>query len=76
MRALSILMMVALLAGCADTRKFYKPNTTLADFKTDTYSCERDARSVYASFGGGLVGALEAREFSVRCMEAKGWSYR
>ncbi len=76
MRPAIILLAFLALAACADERKFYRAGATLGDFKADTYACERDARGVAASFGGGIMAGLEARNFGRRCMEAKGWELR
>jgi len=76
MRPLLILGLALLAAACADERKFYRSGATQADYRKDTYQCERDARSVAASFGGGITAGMEAKAFMVRCMQHHGWDYR
>lgn len=64
------------LAACADERKFYKDGTSQADYNKDAYECERDARMSVVSFGTGIMASIEAKNFAVRCMQAKGYVYR
>jgi hypothetical protein len=63
-----------LVAGCCalslsscTVATFTKPGGTEAEFKTDNYECERDARM--SGLGGGLA-SLDMRQ---QCMEARGY---
>lgn len=73
MRILAPLALLG-LAACADV-KYYKPGATMGDFRVDSYACERDARSVAASFGSSFGGVATAK-FYGRCMASKGWEAR
>ena len=64
------------LAGCADERRLYRDNTSQADYQKDAYECERDTRMSASSFGGGIVGSMNANDFAIRCMQARGYIYR
>lgn len=70
----AILIATLLLAGCAPT-VWYKAGATQADFNTDSYGCEKDARQS-GYFGSGLAGALEMKDFYGRCMVAHGYTAR
>lgn len=73
MNRMALLVLAAsLLGGCADD-VYYKEGATQADFQRDSYECERDARMSAASFGGGIAGAMEARNFYRRCMGVRGY---
>jgi hypothetical protein len=61
------------LGACAPTPLWTKANLTEAEWRADQYTCERDTRMIASSFGGGIVGALEANRFLARCLEAKGY---
>jgi hypothetical protein len=63
---------VLLIAGCAEQAVWVKPGATEQDFAQDTYECERDMRQS-GYFGTGIYGAINAREFTERCMVARGW---
>lgn len=65
---------VLICTACAPTI-WDKPGATQADFNADSYACERDTRQS-GYFGGGLVGALEMRQFAERCMVAHGYEKR
>jgi hypothetical protein len=68
------LMCLLLVSSCAPQSVWVKPGASQADFQSDSYSCERDARQSVLSFGGGIVGAVQAQDFANRCMNTKGWS--
>lgn len=72
MRLALILMLVMVLTACAGKRTFYKAGASQQDWVKDHYECERDARQS-GYFGGGIVGAINAQEFQVRCLNARGW---
>jgi hypothetical protein len=79
MKRVAILLgIVALgaIVGCADERKLYRDNTSQADYNKDAYECERDTRMSAVSFGGGIVGSMNAKDFAIRCMQARGYEYR
>jgi hypothetical protein len=61
-----------IVSGCAQYRWLH-PNYTEATFKRDAYDCEKDMRQS-AYFGTGIGGAIRAREFQDRCMEARGYT--
>lgn len=76
-RALTAIAVIALVAGCAgDTRRFYKDGVDLAQYERDAYECERDTRMSAVSFGGGVTAPTFARNFAIRCMQAKGYEWR
>ena len=75
-RALALLLLVAPLAGCGGPDIWDKAGGTQADFQKDSYACERDARTVAASFGSGLVAAIQGRDFFRRCLTAHGYTLR
>ena len=76
MRNIALMGAVALcLAGCAPTRVWVKPGATQADFNTDEYSCEKDARQS-GYFGTGFVGVANMQGFYSRCMVAHGWHFQ
>jgi hypothetical protein len=61
------------LASCAQPTLWVKPGASQADYNTDSYSCEKDARQS-GYFGNGIPGAVNFRDFMNRCMFAHGWS--
>ena len=73
MKRLLLLASGIVLTSCAET-VWVESGATQADFKRDSYECERDTRMSAASFGGGFSGALGAQSFVERCMDVKGWS--
>lgn len=73
-RILTLAAVALALSACASGR-FVKPGATAQDWNQDSYECERDARGVAYSFGGGFVAVAEARRFAIKCMAARGWSY-
>jgi hypothetical protein len=70
---MSIFVGLLIAASCAqqDTYHWTKQDGG-GDLSADSYSCERDARQS-GYFGTGLVGAVNMKEFYVRCLRAKGW---
>ena len=54
------------IPGCVK-RVWVKEGSTRADYKKDSYECERDMRQV--NYGRGD----SPRGFYNRCMEARGW---
>ena len=72
-RTVPILLVFSVLlsAGCART-VWTKTGLTEEEFRVDDYACERDMRQS-GYFGTGLVGAVNARGFYDRCMQAKGY---
>ena len=58
-------------AGCAKT-VWTEAGLTEQEFRSDDYSCERDMRQS-GYFGTGRAGALNAKSFYERCMQAKGY---
>ncbi len=90
MKKLLGLTILILLVGCASqpiqplsSIKFLKGGTD-ADYKRDSYQCEREAMQIpaspYAYSSVGLVAAYaikemeeKQREMYIRCMESKGW---
>lgn len=62
------------LAACTPT-VWDKPGATQADYNTDHYNCEKDARQS-GYFGGGIAGAINIRNFFRECMIPHGWSAR
>ena len=71
---IAVAVVSVILSGCAPTI-WDKPGATQADFARDSYDCEKDMRQS-GYYGGGLVGALNAEEFSDRCMVAHGYTAR
>ena len=69
MRAILVILGIAVLAGCAPTKIVWdKPGATPQDYSKDAYECERDQRAA------GLVpGSFGGEGYGERCMEAKGW---
>jgi hypothetical protein len=61
-----------LLIGCAQYR-WTHPSFTEANWRRDTYECERDMRQS-AYFGGGIVGQINATDFQERCLQARGYT--
>ncbi len=77
MRRIATLALAGLaLAACEGPDIWDKPGATQADFQRDAYECERDARMSAMSFGGGIAGAIEAKNFYRRCMVAHGYTLR
>ncbi len=62
------------LAGCA-RMLWYKEGATQADFRKDTYECEKDARQS-GYFGTGFAAQLNMKDFQERCMMARGYEKR
>lgn len=82
MTAKTILTLLALAltaTGCGglnyDQRKFYRDDTTEAQFQKDSYECERDMLTV-GRFGDKWSHGDLQRAFALRCMAAKGYVYR
>ncbi len=73
-RNLVLALLLLGLSGCAPTI-WDKPGVTQAEFNTDTYECEKDARQS-GYFGGGLAGALRMKKFYGKCMVARGYTAR
>ena len=73
---LFLVFVAAPLCGCYAPMIWDKPGATQAEYNLDAYNCERDARASVLSFGGGLAGANDAREFFKRCMIAHGYTLR
>ncbi len=65
-------LLSALQVGCA--RAVYRnPNYTPQLWARDSYECERDARQS-GYYGGGILGAMNMRDFYDRCLAARGWT--
>ena len=60
------------VSACAQN-VWVKPGSSQADYNTDSYACEKDARQS-GYFGGGIGGSINMKEFFNRCMIAHGWS--
>lgn len=60
------------ISGCAPMM-WDKPGASQQDFAADQYSCEKDARQS-AYFGGGIIGAINMRNFYKECMVAHGYT--
>jgi hypothetical protein len=73
-RGLLIVFSAAALAGCAPM-VWDKAGVTQDDYNQDSYQCERDTRQS-GYFGGGVVGAMNQRDFFKRCMVAHGYTLR
>jgi len=71
MKFIMAVLIVLALTACART-VWTRANFTQQDFNRESYECERDARQS-GYFGGGVIGALNMRDFFDRCMVAKGW---
>ena len=70
--ALAVLVAAVLQVGCA--RVMYRhPEYTPQLWARDSYECERDARQS-GYFGGGIMGAINMRDFKDRCLTARGWT--
>ena len=69
--AIGLAIIWCLLAGCARI-VWTRPDFTEADFRADSYACERDVRQS-GYYGTGYAGALNAQGFFDRCMESKGY---
>jgi len=70
-RLLLLLVVGVAMSGCTQT-VWTKSGLTEAEYRTDSYACERDMRQS-GYFGTGLAGALNARDFQERCMLSKGY---
>jgi hypothetical protein len=68
---LALLVWVITATGCA---RWYwtKAGFTQDDWNRDSYECERDMRQS-GYYGGGVAGAIEARNFQERCLVARGY---
>jgi hypothetical protein len=66
------LAITTVLIGCTKV-VWDKPGASQADYRADSYSCEKDARQS-GYFGSGLVGALNMQDFFDRCMYAHGYT--
>jgi len=62
------------LSGCMAPMVWSKPGLTQEEWLADSYACERDTRGAAQSFGGGIDGMLQAREFLARCLRSKGYA--
>jgi hypothetical protein len=69
--ALPLVFAAALIVASCGKAVWTKPSFTQAEYRRDTYECDRDVRQSY--HGTGIAGALSARDFYDRCMEARGW---
>ena len=65
-------ILLAIAASCGPRMLWMKPGATEADFRRDSYECERDARQS-GYFGTGFVGQMNMEQFAGRCMRAKGY---
>jgi hypothetical protein len=74
LKHLGILLLIGLVSGCAPM-VWDKPGATQADYNTDSYDCEKDARQS-GYFGTGIIGGLNMRDFFKRCMAAHGYTLR
>lgn len=73
MRSVIAIVLLGLgVAGCA-TITYDKPGASAQDFKTDAYSCEKDARQS-GYFGTGIIGSMNMQGFYKKCMEAHGYT--
>jgi hypothetical protein len=62
------------LGACAEEPwHWHKPGASPQEFQQASYGCERDTRMAARSFGGGIVGQMEAAAFIERCMGAQGF---
>jgi hypothetical protein len=73
-RIIGSMLLSALLGACAAPALWTKPGVTAEEWRTDQYSCERDARMSVLLFGGGIVGAIEAQRFYDKCLYARGYA--
>lgn len=74
MKKIILCLIVFVVCSCAPT-VFYKDGATQADFKRDSYGCEKDARQS-GYYGQGLAGAINMKQFYRRCMEACGYEVK
>jgi hypothetical protein len=72
LRATLVVVATMLGFGGCTRAVWTKPGFNEADWNRDTYECERDMRQS-GYFGGGWVGAMNARKFQERCLEARGY---
>ena len=63
---------LALASSCGPRMAWMKAGATEADFRRDSYECERDARQS-GYFGSGFVGQMNMESFAGRCMRARGY---
>jgi hypothetical protein len=54
--------------NCAN---YEKQGMNEADWRRDSYECERDARQ--AAFRASIIGAIAEQMFFERCLEARGY---
>jgi len=71
-RLLAVCAMTLITVEC-NRVMWTKPGFNAVDWQRDNYECERDARAGAMSFGGGLIGSLNAQEFFNRCLVAHGY---
>ena len=77
-RTVSAFAFALLLGACSqpsNPERFFKAGATTDDYTRDSYECERETRSVAASFGTGPAAQANARDFMFKCMSARGYSY-
>jgi hypothetical protein len=73
-RLVFLLPIIACAAsGCAGPTLWDKPGATQQDYSADSYECEKVVR-LSGYYGGGLIGAANAKGFFDRCMYAHGWT--
>lgn len=73
-RWMTIALLTVALAGCAKPTLWQNLNVSGDQAQRDLYECERDARMSLMSFGGGVLGEIEAKRFFERCMFSKGYN--
>lgn len=59
------------VTACAAPTVWYMQGATDAQFRRDTYECERDSRQSF--FGTGLIAIVAMIQFQDRCMRAHGY---
>jgi hypothetical protein len=72
-RTLLVLAVIPLLANCASSPQWTKPNATQSDLQHDAFECERDAEQQAHSPTNPFAIAARTDHFN-KCMEAKGWT--
>jgi hypothetical protein len=70
----SRLVLLLFVSGCSEPYAWIKAGASNDDFRRDAYECERDTRMAATSFGAGLAGQVDARNFYEKCLLARGYS--
>ena len=73
-RIVLVPIVILLLAGCASSPEWSKPNATSSDLQHDEYECDREAEQDAPFITNPFASHVRDDAFH-HCMQNKGWTH-